>query len=141
MGWTVFEDGSPSGETRVRALRERTIAAVLYALFFLSGTSALAFQIAWPRRLSTGLGQEIPAVLAVVGAIFGGMTTGAWASERILSTSGRPGRWYGWLELVAGLGGLASIGLIPWINEMAPAFAGLETPRLAQALLALWVSS
>lgn len=141
MGWAASEASSRSDRARARAVKERKIAAILYALFFLSGASALAFQIAWTRMLSTGLGHEMPAVLAVVGAIFGGMTAGAWASERILAASDRPGRWYGCLESVVGIGGLASIALIPWINRTAPVIAGLGTPQLLQALLAFALTS
>lgn len=115
-------------------MKNRVLEIALHALFFLSGAAALAFQIAWTRMLSTGLGHEIPAVLAVVGAIFGGMTAGAWASECVLNRSARPGRWYGGLELAMGTWALASIGIIPWVNHSAPAIAGLETHPLAQAL-------
>ena len=57
---------------------------VLLKLFFLTGATALGFQLVWARMLANSLGHEMRAVLAVVSAFMGGMAIGAWwLGERI----------------------------------------------------------
>src|SRR5437016_4884859 len=93
----------------------------------------------WSRMFATGLGHEMPSVLAVVAALFGGMAAGSWLSERFLARSARPGQWYGSLELLIGLGGLGSGVLIPVANHAALALTGLDPPALRQWCIAFLV--
>ncbi|PYL00219.1 MAG: hypothetical protein DME19_05815 [Verrucomicrobia bacterium] len=102
------------------------------ALFFFSGGAGLAYQMAWSRMFATGLGHEMPAVLAIVFAFMGGMAIGAWALDGLLSRSRRPACWYGWLEILIGLWGLLSTALIPLANQSALRLIGLEPSGLHQ---------
>ena len=97
---------------------------LLYTLFFLSGVAGLGYQIAWTRMFTTGLGHEMPAVLAVVGSFFVGLALGAWLLDGAISRSGRPVYWYAGLELVIGLWGVVTIVLIPWFNGWAVQWIG-----------------
>ena len=112
--------------------RRRLSLSLFCALFFFSGGAGLAYQMAWSRMFATGLGHEMPAVLAIVFAFMGGMAIGAWALDGLLSRSRRPACWYGWLEILIGLWGLLSTALIPLANQSALRLIGLEPSGLHQ---------
>ena len=52
--------------------------AAVYAIFLSSGIAGLGYQIVWTKMFAVGLGHELPSVLAVVAAFFGGLSLGAW---------------------------------------------------------------
>ncbi len=118
--------GATLSERPVRDARS----LLLHGLFLLSGAAGLGYQIAWTRLFTLGLGHEMPSVLAVVAAFFGGLALGAWALDRIVSRSARPGLWYAGLEAVVGFWGLASIVVIPFANPLARGWIGLEPSPL-----------
>jgi spermidine synthase len=101
---------------------------VVYAIFLLSGTAGLGYQFTWTRMFTTGLGHELPSMLAVVAAFFGGLAVGSVVLDRRVSRSPVPGRWYAALEMVIAAWGLASIALIPAANALAARLIGLEAP-------------
>jgi len=107
-------------------VRPRVITRLLHGVLLLSGAAGLGCQMVWTRMFSLGLGHEMPAVLAVVAAFFGGLALGACALDGRVSRSARPGRWYAALELVAGAWCLLSTVLIPHANSLALAWIGLE---------------
>ena len=98
--------------------------ALLYLIVFLSGVAGLGYEIAWTRMLSVGLGHEIPAVLAVVAAFFCGLAAGSFLVERWRGTTSRPGRVYAALELAIGCWSLATILLVPWVNQLVATWTG-----------------
>ena len=98
---------------------------LLHAIFFLSGAAGLGYEIAWMRMWSVGLGHEVPAMLAVVAAFFGGLAAGAFLLDGAVSRSARPGRWYVVLEVAMGLWALATIALIPWGNDLVARLTGV----------------
>lgn len=108
----------------------------LYAVFFLSGTCGLGYQVVWTRMFMTGLGHELPAMLAVVAAFFGGLALGAWMLDGPVSHSRRPGRWYAALEAIIGLWGFLSILLIPQVNELSFKLIGIDARPWHQWLVA-----
>ncbi len=102
----------------------------LYLLIFLSGLAGLGYEMVWSRMLTTGLGHEITAVLAVVAAFFCGMALGAWSLDQRVSASRTPGRWYAGLELVVGVWAVALAFLIPWSSGFAARLTGPEPSPL-----------
>lgn len=96
----------------------------LHAVFLLSGVAGLGYQIVWTRMFAVGLGHEVPGMLAVVAAFFGGLALGSFGLDRIVSRSRLPGRWYAGLEVLIGGWGLATIWLIPWANDLAARLMG-----------------
>lgn len=74
---------------------------------------------------AAGLGHETPSTLAVVTAFFGGLALGAWALDGRVSRSQRPGAWYAALELIIGAWALASVWIIPALNDAAAALIGV----------------
>ena len=116
--------------------RPRLMFPLVCALFFFSGSAGLGYQMVWSRMFATGLGHEMPSVLAVVFAFMGGMALGAGTLDGRISRSRRPWLWYGWLEMLIGLWGLVSSALIPIANLSAPHLIGLQPSPLRHWVVA-----
>lgn len=112
---------------------------VLLAVFTLSGAAGLGYQAVWVRTFTAGLGSETPSVLAVLAAVMAGLGLGAWVLDRPVSRSGRPGGWYGGLELVLGVWGACLALLLPAVNEAVAGWIGVEPSPLRQGLICLAV--
>ncbi len=117
----------------------KAIVLFAYAVFFLSGIAGLGYEIVWTRMFAVGLGHELPSMLAVVAAFFGGLALGAWGLDGAVSRSPAPGRWYAGLEACIGLWALATIALVPALNGAAARLAGVEPSALRQWLVAFGV--
>ena len=93
-------------------------------IFFLSGAAALGYQVVWAKAFAAGIGHEYPAVLAVITACMTGMMVGnaVLARKRTIGA-----RWYGWMEIVIGVWGLASVGLNHVFAQVVVSILG-ETP-------------
>ncbi len=118
-------------------------AAVLYALFFLSGATALVFETLWFRLAGLAFGNSLWATSVVLASFMGGLAIG----------NGVVGRWgerlrdlmraYGLLELLIGGLGLGLVLLFPLLNALlAPLFRyltawpwALNSVRLGLAFL------
>lgn len=84
-------------------------------LFFLSGATALVYELLWVRLLYQSFGSTIQSVTTVVAAYMGGLGLGAWWLGRRVDQHPRPAALYGKLELLIGLFGLVSplvLGLV-----------------------------
>ncbi|HOK09003.1 MAG TPA: fused MFS/spermidine synthase [Candidatus Hydrogenedens sp.] len=89
----------------------------LYLCFFLSGGSALMYQIIWTRKCMLLLGTTTYAVSAVLSIFFLGLGVGSFIGGRIAERTLNPIRWYAMVELL--------IGLWAWvIIEMATDWSG-----------------
>src|SRR5437764_11319486 len=80
--------------------------AGLYGLFFLSGASALVYELACQRLLNLVFGVSTLSVSAVLAAFMGGLALGGLLLGRRADRSGRPLRLYAALEAVIGTAGL-----------------------------------
>jgi spermidine synthase len=83
-----------------------------------SGFAALGYQIVWTQQSALWLGHETAAVLAVVGAFFGGIAAGALFFSARVEASAQPVRWYAACEAVIGLWSLALIFLMPRVSNV-----------------------
>src|SRR2546429_1803572 len=92
---------------------------LLFALFFFSGSAGLGYQMVWSKMLATGLGHEMPAVLAIICAFMGGMAIGAWTLDGVVARSQRPDRWYGLLEIFIGFWGFLLAPPVPHPHHAA----------------------
>src|SRR5262249_4489892 len=72
--------------------------ACLYGLFFLSGVSALAYELTWQRILHLLFGVSTPAVSAVLAAYMAGLALGGVLFGRLADRARQPLRWYAGLE-------------------------------------------
>jgi spermidine synthase len=97
-----------------------------------SGFAALGYQIVWTQQSALWLGHETEAVLAVVGAFFGGIAAGALFFSARIETSARPVRWYAACECVIGLWGLALVFLMPRVSNLLLDLIGAQPSPLRQ---------
>ena len=79
----------------------------LYALFFLSGLSALVYEIIWQRMLNLVFGVSTLSVSAVLAAFMGGLALGGFLFSTAADRAKRPLRLYALLEA-----GIAVTGLL-----------------------------
>ena len=77
-------------------------------LFFLSGATALVYELLWVRLLYQAFGSTIQSVTTVVAAYMGGLGLGALLLGRRADRHPRPAALYGWLELAIGAFAVAS---------------------------------
>jgi spermidine synthase len=90
----------------------------------------------WTRWFGLGLGQEMPALLAVVAAFFGGCALGAGVLDGPIRRSRRPAVWYAGFEVLIGIWAWVSIRLIPAAQHVALEAMGLEPSGVRQAAVA-----
>jgi len=116
----------------------RSAKAVLVAVslcFFLSGFSALLYQMAWMRQLSVVFGTSELAVATVLAAYMAGLAMGAAAAARLIGKITRPVVAYGVLEATIALSAIA----VPFLLHLAgiayaSMFGGLAQPPDASGL-------
>lgn len=102
-------------------------AFALYVCFFLSGASALVYQVVWERMLTLVFGLSTLSVAAVLSAFLGGMALGARILGPIADRSPRPVRVYALVELGIAAAGLATLGFIPPLMQaFAALYAAIE---------------
>jgi spermidine synthase len=112
---------SPTIMRPVRATR-----AWVTALFFLSGSIALIYEVVWTRQMVLLVGASTPAVSTVLGVFMAGLAVGGFAFGGLSDRSSSPLKLYGLLE--AGVGAYA-LALPAMIHGVTPAYV-----RAAQAL-------
>ncbi len=97
---------------------QRNSETLLLCVFFVSGVSALIYQVAWQRLLFGAFGVDIESITIIVSTFMLGLGCGALAGGQI---SDRMGRYtiplFALCELCIGLFGLASPTLIPAVGE------------------------
>ncbi len=109
-----------------------------YTLFaFLSGITALIYQVVWTREVALFLGSQIEAISIVLVAFFGGLAAGARYFGARVDRVRAPLRLFGILEGTAGALAAASPALLQWLA--ASPLLGLSSPaRFAAAAAALF---
>ena len=93
-------------------------AFLIYPAFFLSGLSALIYQVVWMRMLTFTFGGTVLAVSTTVAAFMAGLALGSeyfgQRADRVLSQR----KLYMLLEAAIGLYGLASILILPNLDKL-----------------------
>ena len=74
----------------------------LALLFFLSGASALIYQVVWLRLLSLVFGVTVYAASTVLACFMAGLALGSVLAGRLADRVRRPLRWFGVAELLIG---------------------------------------
>ncbi len=110
----------------------------IYAVFLLSGSAALVYQVVWQRALFAIYGVNIESVTIVVTAFMLGLGLGSFAGGRI---SRDPQRrillWFGGIEITIGLYGAASLAIFHWIGALTAGVSGPAAFVLSFALVLL----
>jgi spermidine synthase len=88
-------------------LRVLHVFPFLAALFFLSGTAALIYQVAWLRILSLVFGVTVYAASAVLTSFMAGLALGSWLGGRTADRVRSPLRAFAVLELGIAVSALA----------------------------------
>lgn len=83
--------------------------------FFLSGASALTYEILWQREMFLVFGASAPATTAILTAIFLGIAFGSQMAVPFLRRTQNPFVLYAVLELIMGLWGL----IVPYTLQLA----------------------
>jgi spermidine synthase len=100
-----------------------------------SGFAALGYQIVWTQQSALWLGHETAAVLAVVGAFFGGIAAGAQFFSARIEASSQPVRWYAACEAVIGLWSVVLIFLMPRVSNVLLDLIGVQPTALRHGLV------
>jgi len=121
-------------------------AILLYVCFFLSGASALIYEIVWHRQLTLVFGLSTYSVAAVLAAFFAGLALGARLFSRLADRAARPAHLYAGLELSVAITAAATALAIPLIMHLfvplvrwSPGWLASNLIRFALALVALCV--
>jgi spermidine synthase len=97
--------------------------AVFFLVFFLSGASALIYEITWTRRLTLVFGNTVYSVSTVLSAFMGGLALGSLLLGRFVDKRRDPIRIYGLLEIGIGVAAL----MIPFaLSALNPAYQFLS---------------
>ncbi len=99
----------------------RTLSLIL--LFFLSGGSALVFELLWVRLLGPYLGSSPATVAIVIGLFMGGLAAGGLLASRV---RGDGLRAYGVAEILIAIWGMATPGVLAVLSPVFDAAFGLE---------------
>jgi len=121
--------------------RARRATAIVPPLFFLSGATALLYQIVWTRLLALSLGSTTYATAVVLAVFMAGLGIGGEIGGRIASRLHRPLLVYGILEGVIGL----LCGVLPFTGidgiALTAARWGGDSPVMALILRVASVSA
>jgi predicted membrane-bound spermidine synthase len=111
--------------------------AIGSALFFLSGFTALVYQVVWQRLLGLFSGADVYAATIIVGAFMGGLGCGSLAGGHLADRLSRRGNLLAFAaaELAVGLFGLLSAPL--YYDILYLRFGHLATPTLVPLVLFL----
>jgi len=90
---------APATHAEAAGESSRSIAPWLYLFAFVSGMSALVYELSWARMLAFTFGRTTLAASAVVGGFMGGMGVGAWLYHRLQRPGVAPLRIYALLEI------------------------------------------
>ena len=103
----------------------------------LSGAGGLGLQLTWTRQLSLVVGHELPALLSVLTAFFGGLALGGWAWEQLLTRERFQPHWPARLELVIGGWALATLVVLGPVAGRVAGLLPASTTGAAQFLVTL----
>lgn len=114
--------------------------ALILAVFFASGFSALVYQVAWVTMLDKVFGITTFAASAVLGAYFGGLALGGYLGGELADRRGGL-RTYGIIELTLGLVALMVPGLLEALTGLYRALYPFLEDRLSLLIPARFLLS
>jgi spermidine synthase len=92
---------------------------LLYLLFFLSGISALLYQVIWTKKLAQIFGVTSYAVATTLSIFMFGLAAGSWYFGKRADSVRKPLKLYALLELGIALTALLSLGILEILNTAA----------------------
>jgi spermidine synthase len=109
--------------------------AALAALFFLSGASALIYQVLWLRLLGLVFGVTVYAASTVWAAFMGGLAIGSVLGGRLADRVRRPVLWLGAAEALIGATALATPFALDVLEQLYAALPGRVSGSFATLTL------
>src|SRR5207249_1074290 len=127
----------------------RGMSALLCSIFFVSGASALIFEMLWFRQAGLALGNSVWATSLVLSGFMAGLAAGNTAAARYGDRLRNPVRAYAAAEGLIALTGLglvyllpvAGVALAPWLRGVLERLWFVNPLRLLVAFLFLLVPS
>ncbi len=115
----------------------RAGAGVLFALFAVSGFTALVYESVWSHYLKLFLGAAAFAQSFVLAAFMGGMALGAWLASRWSARRRNLLAAYGWIEALIGVAALAFHPAYVFLTEVSleHAIPALGSPAIVEAYM------
>ncbi|QDW67157.1 hypothetical protein [Luteimonas granuli] len=113
----------------------RRVNRQLSLLFFLSGVAALAYQVAWQRKLFAVIGVDVLSVSIIVSTFMLGLGVGGIAGGVIADRKASLINWFSGIELGIGAFGLTSTFLIGWLSTWLPTASLLSVSAFSLAVL------
>ena len=107
------------------------VSRALLVWFFLSGASALVYEVVWLRWLVHVFGASTLAVGTVLTAFMGGLAVGGWAGGVLAPRARNPLAGYGLLELAIGAAALVLPGLLGLVTPALIGLGATETSSFA----------
>lgn len=119
----------------------RPFLPLLLALFVGSGCAALIYEVVWFQLLQLAIGSSAVSLGVLLATYMGGMCLGSLLFPRYVSSKVHPLKAYAAIEAAIGVYALSLLFLIPFLDRIYAAVAGLGfpgiAPRAALAVLAL----
>src|SRR5258708_5092015 len=116
-----MEVGSATGAGR----EIRSAPLVLFLCFFLSGATALVYEVVWLRMLGLVFGHTVYAITTVLAAFMAGLGLSSILFGRRAASFGDPIRVYGLLEIAIGISCALTPVLIWLLSLLYPVLDGL----------------
>lgn len=91
---------------------------LLTSLFFLSGGSALIYQVLWLRLLGTVFGTTVHAATTVLASFMAGLAVGSFAAGRLATRIRFPLRWFGIAEVLVAISALATPAALELLTRL-----------------------
>lgn len=119
------------------AAKNKHINGQLALLFFLSGTAALAYQVAWQRKLFTVIGIDVVSVSIIVSIFMLGLGVGGIIGGLIADRERELINWFSGIELGIGVFGFSSTFVIGWLSTWLPTASLASVSAFAFVVLAV----
>lgn len=122
----------------VRVVTDAARLRLVHGLFFVSGASALVYEVLWMRRFTLLFGASAPATAATLAAFFFGIALGSLALGELAGTLRRPLWAFGLIEVGIGVAALVVVPVLAWAETVLPVL-GRGLGAAPTALLAVKV--
>jgi spermidine synthase len=88
------------------------------AVFFLSGSAGLIYQVLWMRGLGLFFGSDMYGVSIILSVFMGGLAIGSLFGGRLAERTRRPLLWYGMVEVAIGLAAIPFTRVLALLDPM-----------------------
>lgn len=108
---------------------------IALVLVFLSGFSALIYQVLWMKQIGLLFGNTSHAAGATLTSFFAGLAFGSWVLGRRVSKSTKPMRTYAWLEFGIAITALLYFAILTFFGAIYPGIHQNTEPGALRLLI------